>query len=90
MELFLSLLSGTREGKTATVESDGSWFDIVTKYFKYFCWCCIPPHLREKPPTPDKEEVEVEEDDKDKEEVNIFFRISLLKKSYLILIMLIF
>lgn len=42
---------GTREGKTATVQSDTTWYGTVARYFKYFCWCCVPPYLREKPPT---------------------------------------
>ena len=52
---------GTREGKTAAVQTDSSWFETVARYFKYFCWCCIPPNFREKPPAPE-EQVTVNDD----------------------------
>ena len=32
-----------------------TWYEKLAGYFKYFCWCCVPPNLREKPPTAKQE-----------------------------------
>jgi len=43
---------GTREGKTqGSDETDSTLQDKLIKYFKYICWCCVPPHLRIKEQT---------------------------------------
>ena len=48
------LIEGTREKKIVSNEQS-SFFETVTEYFRYFCWCCIPPSHRAK------EEEKVEE-----------------------------
>ncbi|XP_057290350.1 uncharacterized protein LOC130613049 [Hydractinia symbiolongicarpus] len=50
---------GTREGKTQSQDADMPFTEKLLKYLKYFCWCCIPPHMREK---------KVDDDDKKNEE----------------------
>ena len=48
---------GTREA-TSQIQSSGSpsskrfW-----SYFKYICWCCVPPHLRQNAGNTDVMEV---------------------------------
>uniref|UniRef100_A0A7M5WVI9 chitin synthase n=1 Tax=Clytia hemisphaerica TaxID=252671 RepID=A0A7M5WVI9_9CNID len=48
---------GTREGKTASAveTADMTWYEKLAGYFKYFCWCCVPPNLREKAPAAQQE-----------------------------------
>ena len=61
INIFFQLFLGTREGKTAAVQADSSVFETLARHFKYFCWCCIPPNFREKPPAPE-EQITVDDD----------------------------
>ena len=27
---------------------ESNWFESFAEYFRYFCWCCIPPSKRAK------------------------------------------
>ena len=52
---------GTREIKdpSGSANVGSNWKEYLTAYFKYFCWCCVPPQLRDNTeadgPTDDEE-----------------------------------